>query len=74
MLASSAVWASAAAELDLAFVEMLLELGPLFGCHVAVFVRRSHLPPALQVCLVVLNNVFIEDRHIAAEGIPIQMA
>jgi hypothetical protein len=45
MLAWAAVRAHARAELDLAFGEVLLELGPLFGGRLAVFAAGPQRPP-----------------------------
>jgi hypothetical protein len=49
--ARCAVGPAAGAELDLAFVEVLLELGPLAGGRVAVFLRRALVATAVEELL-----------------------
>lgn len=73
VLTASAVWARAAAQLDLALVEVVLESIPLLRCHFAIFVSWSHSPPFLEVSLVVLDDVLIEDRDVAAERFQVEM-
>ncbi|MFE4382910.1 hypothetical protein [Streptomyces cyaneofuscatus] len=59
VLTGSAVRASAGAELDLAPVEVVLELVPLLCGGIPVLVRRPDLPTLLQVGLVVADHVLV---------------
>ena len=73
VVAWCAVGAAAVAELDLALVEVLLELGPLGARRRAVFVLGAYLAASGQVCLVVTNDVFLEHRHVAPRGAEVQV-
>jgi len=74
MSAGRSVSASAGTELDLALVEVFLEVGPLLGGDGCVLLRRPQGPPALQEQLVVPDQVFLEDSDVATSGLQIQMA
>ncbi|MBW8089313.1 hypothetical protein IGW14_15120 [Streptomyces hygroscopicus subsp. hygroscopicus] len=56
---------STVAEFDLAFVEVLLELGPLLGGDIAVLVLGTQVSAMVQELLVVLDDVLGEDRDVA---------
>ena len=66
VLAGGAVGAGAGAEFDLAFVEVLLELGPFGVADRAVLVGVADLAALLEVGLVVADDVFVEDGDVAA--------
>ncbi|MFD5771412.1 hypothetical protein ACFWIN_37060 [Streptomyces sp. NPDC127049] len=62
VLAGRPVGASAVPELDLASIEVFLELGPLRCSDVGVFVVGTKSPMVVEVLLVVLEDVVGEDR------------
>src|SRR5437762_11766814 len=74
VLASGAVWAAAGAEFDLAPVEMFLELDPVCVGRRTVLLGGALLPPAVQEVLVVAYHVLVEDSHIAASGLDVEVA
>ncbi|QYN33669.1 hypothetical protein K1T35_35100 [Pseudonocardia sp. DSM 110487] len=66
MRTRGAVGAGAATELDLALVEVLLELGPLLVGRRAVLLGRPELAAVVEELLVVTYDVVVEDRDVAA--------
>ncbi|WP_218004060.1 hypothetical protein [Nocardia araoensis] len=73
MLARRPVRARAPAELDLALVEVLLELTPLVLGNRGVFLGRAQAPPGGEVSLIVPHHVFVEHGDVAAEGIEVEV-
>ncbi|GAB3147335.1 hypothetical protein GCM10027290_30460 [Micromonospora sonneratiae] len=61
VLTRRAIGAGAGAQLDAAFVEVLLELAPFSATGVAVLGGRSVVAPLLKALLVVAHHVVVED-------------
>ena len=68
------VGASAVAEFDLPFVEVAFELVPLFAGHGPVFAGWSSSATGGEVGLVVPDDVFVEDGHVAVGGLQVEVA
>jgi len=73
VFAGRGVRAPALAEFDLAFVEVLIELGPFGLGHRTVFAGWPGGAPVGQVGLVVADDVFLEDGDIAVEGLQVEV-
>jgi hypothetical protein len=67
------VRAAAVAELDLALVEVFLELSPLGAGGGPVLVVGPQRAASGEVGVVVADEVFLEDRDVAAGGSEIEM-
>ena len=65
---------SAAAELDLALVEVLLELPPLGVGRRPVLLARAQAPAPVEEGLVVADEILLEDRDVAAGGLQVGWA
>lgn len=74
VLARAAVGAPAGTQLDLALVEMPLELLPFHLGRPAVLVVRAQLAAASQVQLVVPNHVLVEHGDVPPRRLEIGMA
>jgi len=74
MPAGRAVGATAGAELDLAAVEVFLELGPLLRRGVAVSLFRADVAPLAQMASVVADDVLVEDGDVVAGGLDVEVA
>ena len=74
VLAGRGVGPAAVAELDLALVEVGLELGPLVVGDGPVLGGGPDLAPAGEVGLVVADDVFVEDGDVAAGGLEVEVA
>jgi hypothetical protein len=73
VLAGRGVGTTALSELDFAFVEVNLELVPLRGGDRPVFPGGSGGPPTGEVCLVVPDDVFVEDGDVAVGGLDVEV-
>ena len=74
MRTGRAIRSAAVAELDLSLVEVFLKFTPLGVAGRPVFVVGSQVTPSGEMGLVVADQVFLEDRDIAASGSEIEMA
>jgi hypothetical protein len=74
VLAWGAVRASAVTQLDLAFLEVLLELSPLLLGDLAVVDGRPQGPAVVQELLVVSDDVLVEGRDVSLSGLENEMA
>ncbi len=72
--ARRAVWPAAVSELDLAFVEGLFELCPFLAGRGPVLLGGAKGSPSGEVRLVVADDVFLEDRDVAARGLDVEVA
>ena len=73
MPAGGSVGAAAAAELDLALVKVLLEVGPLVAGGLPVLALGAHRPAPFQEFLVVADDVFLEHGDVAAGGLDVEV-
>lgn len=62
VLAGRSVWPAAVPEFDLVLVEVLLELRPFLRRDIEVFALWALASSVVQELLVVLDDVFGEDR------------
>ncbi len=72
--ARRSVGASAAAELDLALVEVLLELLPFGVGRRPVLLVRPQASAPVEEGLVVADEVLLEDRDVAAGGLQVEVS
>jgi hypothetical protein len=74
MVARGSVWTSAAAQLDLTFIEVFLELSPLLLGSISILILRAGAAAPTEEFLVVPDDVLVEHRDVASRGLEVQMA